>query len=47
MTYEWEGRLRSATAQAATLDIVYDPDGNRVQRSCTRIVGMASGPACG
>ena len=35
MEWNWDSRLRSATAGSTTLDVVYDPMGNRVERSCT------------
>ena len=35
MTYEWEGRLRSGSAGDTTVDLLYDPDGNRVFRQVT------------
>jgi RHS repeat-associated protein len=35
LTYNWDSKLRSVTADANTVDIRYDPDGNRVLQSVT------------
>ncbi|MBN2590913.1 MAG: RHS repeat-associated core domain-containing protein, partial [Sedimentisphaerales bacterium] len=32
LTYNWDGKLRSAGAGQATVDCLYDPDGNRIYR---------------
>ncbi len=35
LTYEWEGRLRTGSAGDTTVDLLYDPEGNRVFRQVT------------
>ncbi len=35
LTYNWDSKLRSVTFGSTTVDLRYDPDGNRVLRSVT------------